>query len=688
MSIYFAKDVPEKTIAYLEDKASTWYDIMQSNNYLEKMITSWAYYYGKFHDASHEITFGGESGELLNFPIGHYGNIGRHVLNNVTGSRPAFQCRAVNTDRKSMVQAQLGDSILNYYAREKRFERKWKKAAEYAIVMGSGFTLTEWNSTKGGISGYMPIDENLIASYDEYDRPLDDKGFLVEKTPIFRGDVEMRVLSPLDVVFDFTKDDSELNDWYLVRTFMNKYDLAAKYPEFREEIVAIDSKSSSRRISLSPYDETCDIPVYQFFHRSTESLAGGRYMLFLNSDLCLDDVDLPYPDLPVQRISANDILGSSFGYTTLFDLIPIQDAINSVYSTVLTNHNAFGVQNIINPTGNNVEFSQVTDGMNWIEYDKDVGPPAALQLTKSSSESYQLINILEKVMETISGINSVARGNPEASLKSGTALALIQSQAIQFMSGLQQNYIQLLEDSSTFVINLLKEFADEPRVIAIAGISNTSRMKEFNNNDITNINRVICDVGSALLSTHAGRWQVAENLIQMGLITTPEKVLELLTTGSLTNLIQGTTDELDVIRAENEALVNGNPVIAISIDHHAMHIREHRGVLSDPTLRFDQELVQATLSHIQEHITLLRETDPALLAVIGEQPVGPAQGSPPATQGNPNVPGANEMGQAMQQADAAQVPGMPAPARPPGEFANAPMTPQQGMEQQLNAGQV
>jgi len=681
-SIYFAKDVPENAIAYLEDKAKTWYDIMQSNNYLDKMITSWAYYYGKFHDASHEITFSGESGELLNFPIGHYGNIGRHILNNITGSRPAFQCRAVNTDRKSMVQADLGNAILNYYAREKRFERKWKKAAEYAVVMGSGFTLTEWNSTKGGISGYKDFDPELIYSYDEYDRPLDQEGFLLEKTPIFRGDVEMRVVSPLDVVFDFTKDDSELNDWYLVRTFMNKYDLAAKFPERRAEILAIDSRSSARRISLSPYDETCDIPVYQFFHRSTEALAEGRYMLYLNSELCLDDVALPYPDLPVQRISAGDILGSSFGYTTLFDLIPIQDAVNSVYSTVLTNHNAFGVQNIINPTGNNVEFSQVTDGMNWIEYDKDVGPPSPLQMTKSSPESYQLISILEKVMETVSGINSVARGNPEASLKSGTALALIQSQAIQFMSGLQQNYIQLLEDSSTFVINLLKEFADEPRVIAIAGISNTSRMKQFNNNDITNINRVICDVGSALLNTHAGRWQVAEQLIQMGLITTPEKVLELLTTGSLVNMTQGTTDELDVIRAENEALVNGNPIIAISIDHHAMHIREHRGVLSDPTLRFDTELVQATLAHIQEHITLLRETDPALLAVIGEQPVGPQQGSPPQTQGNPNVPNAGKVADTMAQPNPGDLPGLPTPAKPPGEFQGLPQNPQELMAQQ------
>ena len=681
--VYFAKDTSDKCISYLEAKSNAWYNNIQTNRYLEKMLTSWAYYYGQFYDESHQISFGGESGELVNFPIAHFGNIGRHVLNTVTGSRPSFQCRAVNTDRKSMLQASLGNSILNYYMREARYERKLKKAAEYSIIMGTGYILTEWNSTKGGLAAEIPIDEELIASYDEDNRPLDEEGNLLEPTPVFKGDIESRALSPLDVVFDFTKDDPELNDWYLVRTFMNKFDLAAKYPEYAEELTKIGTNAGTKkRISLSPFDESCDIPVYQFFHRSTEALPKGRYLFYVNADIVLDDIDLPYPQLPIQRIAPYDILGSSFGYTTMFDLIPIQDAINSVYSTILTNHHAFGVQNILNPIGNNVKFTQVSGGLNWIEYDKEYGSPEPLQLTKSSPESYNLIGTLEKVMETVSGINSVARGNPEPSLKSGTALALIQAQALQFMSGLQQNYIQLLEDSGTFIINLLKEFADEPRVIAIAGISNTNRMQQFNNEDIVSINRVVVDVGNALMQSHAGRWQVAENLIQMGLIKTPEKVLEILNTGNLENVTKGTTDELDVIRAENEALLTGNPVIAISIDHHAMHIREHRDVLSDPVLRQDADLVQRTLAHIQEHIVLLRETDPALLAIYGEQPIGPEQGSPPAPNQGQNVP-QTDMGDTMQQAEPQQtMANIPSPAQPPGEFQDLPQTPQELMASQ------
>ena len=423
-----------------------------------------------------------------------------------------------------------------------------------------------------------------------------------------------------------------------------------------------------------------DIPVYQFFHRPTEALPNGNYVYYINKDIILVDTDIPYSDLPVKRITYSEVIGTSFAHTALFDLIPLQRAMNSTFSTILTNHNAFGVQNILNPAGNGVSFDQVTDGMNWIEYDPEVGPPQSLNSVKISPDSYRLIEIYNNYMELLSGVNSVSRGVPSPQLTSGTALALVQSQALQFMNKPQQSYIRLLEDCGTFIINLLKDFADEPRVIAIAGLRNKTRMQEFKNDDISNINRVVVDVGNSLLQSTAGRWQVAEQMIQMGLIVTPEKVIELLQTGSLDTLIEGTSDELDTIRAENEALVNGNPIIAIAIDEHVMHIREHRAVIADPVLRLqDPELVQRTINHIMEHINLLRNTDPALLSIIGEQPLGPVQGTPPNTP-QPEIKGSPEAAQVIGNAqNLNQGPAIPQPATPPGEFANAPQNAEQLM---------
>lgn len=288
-----------------------------------------------------------------------------------------------------------------------------------------------------------------------------------------------------------------------------------------------------------------------------------------------------------------------------------------------------------------------------------------MQLTATSPEVYQMMQLLEKTMETLSGVNSVARGNPEQSLRSGNALALVQSQALQFVSGLQQSYIRLLEDVGTGTINLLKDFAHVPRIVAIAGINNTSEMKEFKSDDIKSINRVIVDAGNALMQSTAGRAQVAENLLQMGLIDNIDKYLMVLNTGNLDYLTDGKIDNLTLIKSENEALVRGEAQQAIWSERHSMHIKEHMEVLNDTELKKDGKLVQMVLAHVQEHVNLLRTTDPILLGYVGEQAVAPApdpanMGQPAPQAGVPDQGNAQMM--APQDTQANGQPNLPTPA--------------------------
>ena len=682
---YFAADEGTEAAAFLIHKSQEWFMNIQLNNYLDKMKKAWMSYHGNYYAAGHEISYGGEQGELVNLAVNHFANLCQHMLVMVTGSRPTFQCRAINTDRKSKIQAQLGNGLLEYYMREKRLERELKRAVEYSIVMGSGYIKMEWNATKGQIYDYIEPDPSSIVDFNEDDEPLDEDGNVLERVPIYEGDAEFTTLSPFDVVFDSTKENPELHEWVLCRSFVNKFNLIKKYPEYEEQIKAMQTKEEyerGSRLSLMPFDGTQDVPVYEFYHKRTEALPEGRYLLYLDDEIILEDTPMPYRDLPVYRIAPRDILGTPFGYTSMWDILPLQDALNSLYSTLLTNNNAFGVQNILNPQGNNIKVNQLGGGLNFIEYNAQAGKPEPMQMTQSAPETYNFLQMIERVMETISGINAVARGNPEASLRSGTALALVQSQALQFISGLQQSYIQLLEDVGTGLINMLKDYAEVPRIAAIAGLSNSTKMTEFKSEDIQDINRVVVDVGNALMQTTAGRAQVAENLLQMGVVTTPEKYLEIMNTGNLKSLTQGITDELDVITAENESLVKDLEVIAVATDNHALHIREHRDVLADPELRKDADLVRRTLAHIQEHISLLQTTDPNLLAIVGQQPLAPPGGTGVNPQQQGGVPGAAGASAPMQQPPQS-APNMPAPAQPPGEFSNLPQTPEELMVQNV-----
>ncbi|MFO0203354.1 MAG: hypothetical protein ACK528_09525, partial [Alphaproteobacteria bacterium] len=262
--------------------------------------------------------------------------------------------------------------------------------------------------------------------------------------------------------------------------------------------------------------------------------------------------------------------------------------------------------------------------------------PEPLNLTQTPAEVFKFLEMIIQGMETVSGVNSVTRGNPEASLKSGTALALVQSMSLQFISGLQNNYVKLIEDVGTSLINILKDYAKTPKTVALAGKNNRSFLKQFTGDEVGAINRVIVSFCNPLARTTAGRVQMAEQMLQMGLIKNPKEYFEVINTGSIDSMWEGDMNEILLIKKENEILMSGNPVMAELLDQHAQHIMEHRTVMADPDLRMNPELRMVVQQHIQEHIDYLRNVDPDLLMLTGQQPLQPPM--PPMPEGGPMPP--------------------------------------------------
>lgn len=653
---YFAAQPAQKAVNDLMRKMDDWSNILESNGYLEKLRSLYTAYHGSYYGSvgnGHQITFGGEQGELVQLPVNHLRNIAQHILNMTCTNRPSMECRASNTDYTSLVQTTLANNILEYYVRDKKLDTILRNAVEFAIVFGSGFVKMEWNSNGGEIYDY--IEET--------------------NTPIYEGDIDFCNMTPFDVVFDGSKENQN-HDWVLCRSFKNKYDLSAKYPELKDKIEGLATKSDMQKFRIglgNLIDKTDDVPVYEFYHKKTDSMPQGRYMLFLDSDVVLSDTPLPYKIIPLFRISAGEIMGTPYGYTPMMDILPIQQAVNSLYSTVLTNQNAFGVQNILCPANANIDVEEIVGGLNLIKYDNITtggAKPEPLKLLNTPDEVFKFIDMLKSEMETISGVNSVARGNPEASLRSGTALALVQAQALQFMSGLQQSYVKLIEDVGTAIIKILQDYAAAPRLIAIAGKTNRSYMKEFSSNDIENISRVVVTMGNELAKTTSGRVQMATELIQYGEIT-PKQYVSVINTGNLEQFTEDNEHEELLMRAENEKIVDGEIPVVTVVDNHVEHIKFHKAVFADPDLRKDANLVQRATAHIQEHINQLRTADPQLLQVLGQQPLQPP---PPPVPGPAGPPGPT--GQVGPQG----APGAPHPAAQ--QVMQPPPEGQMGIQQQ------
>lgn len=682
---YFAARKGDELIAALNDKVESWNMTLESTGYLNKLRDMYAAYHGAYFNSvgdAHQISFGGDDGELVEMAVNDLRNLGSHMITMMTSSRPAMQTKAVNTDYKSIVQTRLADGLLDYYMREKRIEEYFKDACEYAVVFGSGFIKLNWNQMLGLVTNKEEIE---AAETLGEEIPAEEK----------EGDLEVDIMSPLDLIQDLTKEGRD-KDWIICRSFKNRYDLIAKYPDLEEEIMSIESKDSTDRVRMSSgIDEgTDDIPVFEFYHKRSEAMPEGKYAFYAGKEAMFYEGDLPYKKIPVYEVSAGHILGTPLGYSSLFDVLALQDASNSLFSAAMSNLNAFSVSNILNPAGSNIEVTQLSGSLNIIDYNPQAGAPQALDLVKISPELFRMIDMLANKQETLSGINSVVRGNPEASLRSGSAIAMIQANAIEFMSGLQASYTFLIESVGLGILEILQDFAHSPRIANIVGNSGRSYMKEFSSDDISDINRVIVDSANPLTKTAAGRTQIADNLLQYSQIT-PEQYYNVLSTGNLDAATEDTARKLANLKSENEGMLFGEKQRAILTDNHLEHINSHKSVLDDPMMRQDEQLASIVLEHIQDHIEILKTGDPQVLMALGQQPIQPPQ--PPPAEGMPAAPVAQ--GEAPQQApegQSAPPEGMQNPAELPPEdqadaklqkvrlpegFEDAPLTMQQNAEQ-------
>ena len=645
--VYFANRPREELAAALIQKVDDYYDFLATQGRLRVWQRLYDYYY-RGYGVGGKIQRTGQQDEYSVLSVNEYRNILLHLIVAVTSGRLAPEPKSTNGDYQSESQTTVARGILDYYTRTLRLDAEAKSVCEMAVALTEGYMTVEWDASKG----------------DAY--AVDENG-----NPINQGDIVIDKFTSLDVIRDITRDQYSGNPWYITRKFVNKFDYASKYPELAERILALSTGDDTlRNLRFSSYrpTESDQVPIFRFYHEKSPAVPEGKFVELFASDLVTLEGPLQYDEIPVYDLVPEAQIKSTFGYSVAYELLPLQEAIYGLYSIVMTNQSTFGVQNIAMPNGAKVNVNVMAEGLNVINYDPKFGPPQAMNLVQTPPEIFNFIQTLTSRMETIAGLNSVVRGNPEASLKSGAALALVASQAIQFNSGLSQAYASFMERVWTAIINILKRYATTPRMIAIAGKSNRSRLKEFKADDVNDISRVTVDLGNPLSRTIAGKTQIADQLLGANLVETAEQYINVLETGRLEPLTNGYKSELDLINLENESMVDPSegPVMALATDNHRLHIQEHKSALSSPESREDPETVARVLGHIQEHINLMNSVDPTIQALnmINKQPaMAPQAGMAPAAPGAPELGGAggplDGTDPLTQKAEAVNMPNMP-----------------------------
>ncbi len=566
------------------------------NTMANGMMKQWRENYRLYHNAepsgegwnddSFSVT--GDNGEFVKVRFNQFRNLIQHILNMNINSPPPLKSKAINSEPKSLMDAQLYDGVLVHYMsnwRQARFAKQYRKAAELSLLMSNGYLLFEWDTTAG--------------------RPyiIDEQG-----SQIRQGDLYCKAFSVFDVFFDTNiEDESELYE-VVIRDYGNRFELANNFRDHSDKILGLESKTEVDMSYHWNFDKDTDlIPVYKYYRKSSPLMPQGRFAIVLDDDTVLYDGPNPYTDefgeaiIPLVTIRASEGLGTLYGYSPANDLAPIQVAYNMMMSTAVTSYAAFGVQNIVVDRGSDISVSSLSGGMNLIEKNSSTMTPEGLNLTKLPEGYFDFVGLLKSEGETESGVNSVVRGDPEASLKSGKSLNIVAGAAAQFMSGFQNSITQGLQDSGNLMLRIFKLFASTPQMVAIVGKDKMIKSKEWSSQNLQGVATVAVEIIDPAFRTLAFKEKMADFMVEKGLVSNPQEYITLMTTGQLEPLYRGEMAQLNLIHQENEDMMQMKQPKVLRTDNHTLHISEHGAEVASPDIRNRDDELEVYLDHINWH---------------------------------------------------------------------------------------
>lgn len=634
---YFAAvEDPVELANRMTQKIREWREWCASKGLMGLWKNKLTNYYGRSfgNNTSMAVTRGGSEGELSLIKVNDLRNLLQNQLVITTGNRPAGIAKAINSDTDSLKSAKIATTIAEYYMSQVGFEANFVAAAETALLLDEAYIELFWNKEAG----------DPIAVDHETGQPE------------MSGDCIIRNHCPWNVARDTGLTLGE-NRWYILSYKANKFDVACTYPKFSDRIIL----NVGGELPDVPMDHIPDgsdaVFCHLLIHDRTACVPNGRYTLMIAGEIVLD-TELPYKPFPVERISAADVIDANIGYSASNDLMGLEQITDALHSIITSNEASFGANIIIGPNGLNINHEDLAKGLRYME-----GAPGlidkvrVLELCKTPPEIFNYIEILNRKKQQFVGVNSVVTGQLEGQLSgaSGSALALIQAQAISFNSGIQRSYFRLMSGVMTKLIEILRTYADTPRVAKIVGKSNSYYLKQFKytGKDLNSISSIVYELTSPVLQTLGGKLNLADTLIERGQITSPRQYLSVAATGNLDVLTQDDENIDMLIIEENEAMIDGESVSAVFTENHKDHIQSHKALITKRAKESDPDLINRVGTHIQEHLDIWQElsmTQPALLLATGQEILPP----PPM------------MGLPMQPGQAGEAPGPEGPPGPPG----------------------
>lgn len=679
---YWADRKASDVVAELNKKEREYYQFLRSSGHLDMWRVAYCQQHGLDPNddsawVTQTVNFAGTNDELLYFRIGETRSFVDQLVTMSIGHRPAFDAFATNSDYESIGMAEAGEAIVTYVYEESYGERKERQTVERAFWYGSAYTWIQWDPNGGDQLPPTP-EPKFVTLPDGTTMPALDQ---ITGEQVMRmvpsdqrtGGVVLKSLAPWMQFCEPRLDDPDDHMWRCVRTHRSRHELAGLFPELRDQILAMpatDEHSFAQLMvgSRNPMVERGNsdlLTVKHFYHRGSaafgEEFRNGRRITYVG-DVPLIDVPLEYRVLPVIPLIPKTYYETSFGYSTVWDLICCNQLIDDVMVNSATNLSNFGRQSIWVEEGTSISAKDIVNGGKLLKGKVNSKPPQVVSLAAIPESAKWFLDQLRSYMQSMSGLNSVSRGEPDASITSGTMAALFHSIALEFNSGPQAAVDGHREDVANLILDVLKYSAEHPMIMKIAGKDERQFMDSFTRDDLYGVRGVRLRTANPMLRTQSGRMELAQTIIKSAPPGTydPERIVEIAISGQVKPLYDAPRKRRMLIKLEDELLQDAPPFEEVTpppqpplpngmqipppppyqrvpsvpvgaLQNHRDHIYSHEALLCSKEGMVEGPFRAAVLAHIAEHKYVWQNSDPAFLSAMG-LPVWPGgpPGPPPA----------------------------------------------------------
>lgn len=654
--LYWGARRGEKLIAAVRGKEEAYFQALERHQMPRMWRIMRAQYYGLNPEIgtgfeTQEIGFDGEYGELIRFRINEVRSFVKQIITMATGNRPAFQAIATNTDYEALSQVKMADTMVHYLYEQSHGEASERVVMENAQNFARSLTWLRWD-TEGGEDITRP--DMVTAGTTLHDGAVVDEDTPTGSQRTMRtGDIDVTTMKPWEHFCEPYQEDPRKHQWRGMRERRSKWEVEGQYPELRGKLSGDATADEWARWFVGNDEQALsgdDVIVRHWYHVKNRHLGlpEGRYVIFCGEHI-LYDGPLPCSRIPAEELCPNRFIGNAFGYSDAWDMCSVNQMVDQIVSDVASNLCTFGRQLIVTDEGTDFDLNSIAQGIRFLKKQPNQAAPEAVQLAEIPAVSLEVIAMLRATLQSLSGLNSVVRGDPNENIKSGTMAALFHSIALEFNSSLQQALDQYRQGVANLMLELVRLNADEGVVLAITGKAERPFLKQFTKQDAFGIKQVVIKTASPMLRTTAGRKDIADTVMEkMPGRLSMEAYIELLTTGQVSSLFNEPMSSMLRVQWENEQLrqgtaiqmvpadpdpltglprvdpMTGAPVMdaitpevpVIAGDNPALHIPEHYAELCDPEVLRDPKRRQAVETHLLWHLRVCRTTDPVMATAM------------------------------------------------------------------------